>query len=810
VYAFAMVAGMEALATAKGDLVAARGRGDKAAEAAALLAISESHAATGASEEAARSAAKAEKLFKETGDSSSQAKAALARSGALMLRGSGAETLAAAQEGLALYRTVGDKAGEGSALQQIAVMHITGKKDEPAAKAMSEALTIYRSTGDKVEEAYALLNFAQARLMSGRRAEDAWEQARLALGLFREVGDAKGAAATVAVIVEARIASGSPKEAVREAEAQLRAFRNGGDHEIEALSYHTLVHAHLVVDDSEGAIKASRQAVARLRQLGNWQELARTLHMLASLHFSLSHFGQAIEAAEEALEVVRDKGEGGANSPELNTIIAESHTAKGREPPKSAARDSAAKAIADLGKAFEGRQVQAFDDALNRLNSTGGHTLGDAQAVLGAGMRKDAKGAFSFFKKSSIATKKVAKPAPPRMWQMVSLRTFDAKPAKGNTGGIDWTQTMGRVTLTHPLMGKGWRHSDIKVEVSDQEIKVALKGEVFKALSGQLFQEVHHGCSWWKISEETRGTETNPPQLLVVSLAKKKHNAWLGLWQTMPYEQNRRKAGSHVWTVYQGEVAKWKVEQISKTLKTVSVGDDPHEEKDYLNLGATARMLARRNEKFQCAPDDLCLALEVKEDAKTVTVNIHFDKEALDDWQWAVPVEDLVGVDVWEKGVYAFVKGDELNPIIWVHLTGLCVPAETTWRITQCDSHRQLQKNPSAPSPALQIKLVKAKGHQGAWGKVYTDCYQHRLMVKDESTMERFEGLPDAVTCRRAGYDMEEPDFLDFLDQLEGDILTRTQDLPPAEQLEVARKFMKRVHAGDIDGDELDALSAMI
>jgi len=62
--------------------------------------------------------------------------------------------------------------------------------------------------------------------------------------------------------------------------------------------------------------------------------------------------------------------------------------------------------------------------------------------------------------------------------------------------------------------------------------------------------------------------------------------------------------------------------------------------------------------------------------------------------------------------------------------------------------------------------------------------------------MARFEPtIPGAVVLRRAGYDPEEPDFLEFVEELLADVTAQTGHMTAAQQAKLLREVVSRIHA---------------
>lgn len=148
--------------------------GDKAAQAAARMALGAGYEDEGRPELAAPQYDQAQQLFEGLSDVSGQASALLAAGSARLDMGEHEAALAAFERALALYRTNSNRDGEAAALNHLVVFYY-GRKDYPRALALSDEVShVYEETGDMPSLASSLLN--QALLMVdglGKRDEAA-------------------------------------------------------------------------------------------------------------------------------------------------------------------------------------------------------------------------------------------------------------------------------------------------------------------------------------------------------------------------------------------------------------------------------------------------------------------------------------------------------------------------------------------------------------------------------------------------------------------------------------------------------------
>lgn len=371
----------------------------------------------------------------------------------------------------------------------------------------------------------------------------------------------------------------------------------------------------------------------------------------------------------------------------------------------------------------------------------------------------------------------------------VSLRQFPAMPPGGDADGVEWIQSMARITLSYQ-MDADVKQEDIEVKLAGFQIEVSLRGEKQKHLTGELQDLVRAPpSSWWILS----GVE-GFPKTLIIQLMKLKHGAWGGPWFTG--QLHPKKKGRFWWN----PVAKAQAEEEEKLIKlnqyrAVPAGR-PDEDDTAWYPPTPSSVFTPLSDKYFCSPDDLVIGTNVKQDKRNIYLYIHFDKEALDFFEAQVPYEDLFAADMGPNSVYVFMRGDDQNPIINATFAGMIAPEATTWKMTTEETFRRRQKSQGSPSPALMITICKSEGYFYEWAQVFESCWQHRLMVKnqgdyeemieafealqwmDESVdanyraelqekaeklqswqEERFDGIPEAMTFRRSGYDIESNDY---------------------------------------------------
>ncbi|CAJ1395712.1 unnamed protein product [Effrenium voratum] len=289
--------------------------------------------------------------------------------------------------------------------------------------------------------------------------------------------------------------------------------------------------------------------------------------------------------------------------------------------------------------------------------------------------------------------------------QVFKLRDFACVPSKGHAKGVDYVQSMGRITLSYAFRDElaALTAADLVVELSSWELKVKankpdLDGSL-APLNGSLYGDVRRSLSWWTLEDQADGSK-----LFSIELAKRDHKAWNAVWK--PGMSHTRK--SHFgWTPH----ARAPVKKAEDILAKVKPGR------------------RARQDGFVMRREDLCAALEDGQDASTAIYRIHLDKAALEKACETVSMSDLFGVDVMEQYLKIFIRGDEKSPILMGQLFDQIVPDKTRWEIVKAAA---LPDEESARvgvyNTCLQVTLTKEKPSKTHWP---------RLLEEHEQVLER-------------------------------------------------------------------------
>eukprot|EP00928_Gymnodinium_smaydae_P073577 TRINITY_DN56768_c0_g1_i1.p1 TRINITY_DN56768_c0_g1~~TRINITY_DN56768_c0_g1_i1.p1 ORF type:complete len:840 (+),score=194.27 TRINITY_DN56768_c0_g1_i1:52-2571(+) len=293
------------------------------------------------------------------------------------------------------------------------------------------------------------------------------------------------------------------------------------------------------------------------------------------------------------------------------------------------------------------------------------------------------------------------------------LREFAAAPGGGSIRNVEYVQTMSRVVLRYklrnPLAGVLSGAEDLDVRLSRWELRVGIAprllqtssagAEQLSAVSGSLAAEVRPELSWWTLQREGESGSC----LLTVELAKANFEAWRGVWQAAP---DPRRSQRFPWKRDSGMDAAAPASQAagvrSSEASTGSV--------DSLRRLRYGPPSDAERDRFVIARESLCVGLEDAQDAATAILRISLDAGAIRKVTETVCLGDLFGVDVRDRFMRIFIRGDETSPICMGELGGRCIPEKTTWELS-CPRK-------DVPHYLLTVQLAKARNAREPWPKL--------------------------------------------------------------------------------------------
>jgi len=285
-------------------------------------------------------------------------------------------------------------------------------------------------------------------------------------------------------------------------------------------------------------------------------------------------------------------------------------------------------------------------------------------------------------------------------------------------GGVEFAQTMARVTLRSVFRAPSLVASDISVEASCWQVRVWSNNrsdldEHFTALSGDLCCDIRRDRTWWCLEVEPDGNSA----IFTLEFAKKEHKLWSTLWKL---GANHHRKGYFGWTEQQQQQAP------KRCTEEALVG---------VRVGRPARNIS---DDFVISREELCVDLETGDNRKNVIFRIHLDAEALERACKTVCLGDLFGIDAMERHLKIFIRGDEKSPIIMGQTHGCCVPHETRWEISWVPQAADKADGVRLPqyAPCLQVTLTKAEDHQKPWPRII-DENVHALARDSAPTIEQ-------------------------------------------------------------------------
>lgn len=235
--------------------------------------------------------------------------------------------------------------------------------------------------------ASALLGAAKHRLYGGD-PQSALKDAKEALAMYRNAGDAAGTVDALCTMVSAHVADGDTDQAQQVATAELASRRSAGDKPGEARMLWMAAGVHLVQGEAEAALRLAKEAKALLPGLpGDERKLqAQVLMALANAHLVKGAAGEARSEAAEALELCRAVGDeqGEGEALHLASIMRLMRLLPAAEDPPAALRAArAALQVFRRQNNREGESVALCEVAELRLAESGvGEALAAARQAL--------------------------------------------------------------------------------------------------------------------------------------------------------------------------------------------------------------------------------------------------------------------------------------------------------------------------------------------------------------------------------------------------------------------------------------------
>jgi len=304
--------------------------------------------------------------------------------------------------------------------------------------------------------------------------------------------------------------------------------------------------------------------------------------------------------------------------------------------------------------------------------------------------------------------------------QVFKLREFSCSPACGCVKTVDFSQTMGMMKLRYRMKDQlaSLEAKQLVVELSCWELKVRVAGGgEIAALSGDLNGDVRRDRSWWNLEQDEDTGDT----VFVMVLAKKEQKAWSTLWKV---GLNRQRKSHFGWMPGQ----KGGVKKAEEMLVALRPG----------------RPAQGQADPFVINRELLCSGLEDGQDQDTAVIRIHLYQEALERVADVACIAELFGVDIMERYIRIFVRGDARSPIIMGTLGGSCIPELTRWEVVKA---RQLSGDSedakAAPrkvqyTTCLLVTIAKAKASKKPWARIVNET---EAMLQRNAAPEKLEDV---------------------------------------------------------------------
>jgi tetratricopeptide (TPR) repeat protein/DNA-binding XRE family transcriptional regulator len=272
---------LEAIGIHSSALRAARGAGDRSAEAGALTRLGAVGLRQRRYPEAADCYQQSLAVSREISDPAGQAEA-LATLGFLeFLQGYPQPAVAHLRQALALDRELGDRKAEAHALASLGFVELRQGRYRQAAEYLQLSHGLFRDVRDRVGQAHALGNLGDVELRQGHY-RDAARHLREALDLCRAIGDRSNAADVLAMLGVTELRQGHHQEAVGYLREALDLCRQTGDLSTQATVLNGLGEVSLAAARTTDAGRQHAAALSAATEVGEKYEQARAHEGLAN------------------------------------------------------------------------------------------------------------------------------------------------------------------------------------------------------------------------------------------------------------------------------------------------------------------------------------------------------------------------------------------------------------------------------------------------------------------------------------------------------------------------------------------------
>jgi DNA-binding SARP family transcriptional activator/Tfp pilus assembly protein PilF len=308
---------IEGIVVGSHALDAARGSGDRAAQASALRRLGNYHCHQGHLRQGTDCLREAIALARDLGDRFAQAHAHFHLAVAQLFQGRYQHSARSFRQALELFRELGDQPGESEALSGLGQSYLWQGRYQQAVSQLRHGLAVARQAGHRYGEAEALCNLGEACWWLGQY-EQATGYAQEALTTSREIGYRVGEADALITLGRVRHRQGQHDQALAHQRQALALYQEFGDRQFQATAINDTGETLLTTGQHTQARDCFATALGLARQSGNPREEGRALSGLGEVCHRRGHHDEAAGYHQQALALYEEIGDRGGQAEALN------------------------------------------------------------------------------------------------------------------------------------------------------------------------------------------------------------------------------------------------------------------------------------------------------------------------------------------------------------------------------------------------------------------------------------------------------------------------------------------------------------
>lgn len=278
------------------------------------------------------------------------------------------------------------------------------------------------------------------------------------------------------------------------------------------------------------------------------------------------------------------------------------------------------------------------------------------------------------------------------------IRDIPMPPERGVRRAVEWLHYTGSLQLRLPLTGRDWqgvKEEDFEVRLRTNEVQVKCKSRNEAAglqdLNGKLKNAIRPKECWFALEADVRDP-TGHGKVLVLDIAKQSPGV---SWNDGVYIEQLFNRKSFGWNA-NTKAAEEQQEAMWETLK-------PGRRKDV-------------DDPFVTSRGWLCNEFEQGQTNEVATFRLIMDQKKFDEALEKIPYFKIFAVDVSERYVKVFIRGDEYSPVLLGELGGKCIPDCTNVELTSVTrevyGHRL---GAMERLPCFDISVAKAPDSRYEW-----------------------------------------------------------------------------------------------